>query len=248
MKKTAFILDILFTFLASALASLCLFRYLRISLWLAILLCALCGMLAAFAVGAILHLRRKTTFLKTSDEQIKQKLLLHLALLSDKEKTEYFKTAFTSQPLSKFSALRLYDDENFYFLNFKFSPVTADEIAALSRLKTDKQRILLCAEIEEAAKTLCGRLHVQVQTGESVYQVLKEKDALPQEFLGGEDVNLKRSRRIKLYFSKSNAKRFLLSGALVLALSFLTPFPYYYLLFGGILLLAALFLRIFGYA
>ena len=247
MKKTAFILDILFTFLASALACLCLFRYLRITLWLAILLCALCGILAAFAVGAILHLRRKTTFLKTSDERIKQKLLLHLALLSDKEKTEYFKTAFTSQPLSKFSALRLYDEEHFYFLKFKLSPVTADEIAALSRLKTDKQRILLCAEIEEAAKTLCGRLQIQVQTGERVYQTLKERATLPQEYLGGEDVDGKRDRRKKLYFSKSNAKRFLLSGALVLALSFLTPFPFYYLLFGGILLLAALFVRIFGY-
>ena len=248
MKKTAFILDILFTFLASALACLCFFRYLALPLWLSVVLCAVCGILAAITVGMILHLRRKTTFLKTSDEQIKQKLLLHLALLSDNEKTEFFQTRLDTSPLSKFSPLRLYNDENFYFLKFKFSPVTADEIAALSRLKTDKQRILLCAEIEDAAQTLCGRLHIQVQTGEAVYQTLKEKDALPQEFLGGEDVNLKRDRRKKLYFSKANAKRFLLSGALVLALSFLTPFPYYYLLFGGILLLAALFVRLFGYA
>lgn len=248
MKKSAFLLDILFTFLASALACLCFFRYLALPLWLSVILCVLCGILAATTVGTILHLRRKTTFLKTSDERVKQKLLLHLALLSDGEKTNFFQRNLQAQPLKRFSCLRLYDEENFYFLHFKFSPVTADEIAALSRLKTDKQRVLLCAEIEDAAQTLCGRLHIQVQTGEEVYRALKEKDALPQEFLGGEDGDLKRNRRKKLYFSKANAKRFLLSGSLVLALSFLTPFPYYYLLFGGILLLAALFVRIFGYA
>lgn len=248
MKKTAFLLDILFTFLSGGLACLCFFRYLSVTLWLAILLSVLCGLLAAFAVGAIMHLRRKTTFLKSSDERIKQKLLLHLALLSDKEKTEFFKGVLNCRSPSKSSALRLYDEENLYFLKFKLSPVTADEVAALSRLKTNKQRVLLCAEIEDGAKTLCQRLQIQVQTGDAVYQRLKEQDALPQEYLGGEDQDGKRSRRKILYFSKSNAKRFLVSGALVLALSFLTPFPYYYLLFGGILLLAALLVRIFGYA
>ena len=234
MKKTAFLLDILFTFLSGTLACLCFFRYLNFSLWLALLLSVLCGLLAAFAVGAVMHLRRKTTFLKSSDERIKQKLLLHLALLSDKEKTGFFKGVLNCRTPSKFSVLRLCDEENFYFLKFKLSPVTADEVAVLSRFKTDKQRVLLCAEIEEDAKTLCQRLQIQVRTGDAVYQSVKEKDALPQEYLGGEDEAGKRSRRKILYFSKSNAKRFLLSGALVLALSFLTPFPYYYLLFGGI--------------
>ena len=97
MKKTAFLLDILFTFLSGTLACLCFFRYLRFTLWLAILLSVLCGLLAAFAVGAVMHLRRKTTFLKSSDERVKQKLLLHLALLSDKEKTETESTEMQKQ-------------------------------------------------------------------------------------------------------------------------------------------------------
>lgn len=247
MKKTAFISDIIFTFFFTAFAALFLFRYLGLRLWLALLLCALCGALAAFVVGSILHLRRKTTFLKKSDEALKQKLLLHLALLSDKEKTEFFRVRLEERPLHKFSSLKIYGEENFYFIHFKFTPVTADEIAALSRLKTDRQKILLCAEIDENASRLCQRLNVQIWTGERVYERLKNSERLPENYLGGENADAKAERRKRLWFSKRNAKRFLISAALVLFSSFLTPFTYYYLIFAGVLLLSALFVRIFGY-
>lgn len=247
MKKTAFISDIIFTFFFAAFAALFLFRYLGIQLWLSVLLCALCGGLAAFIVGSILHLRRKTTFLKKSDETLKQKLLLHLALLSDREKTEFFRVGLEDRPLKKFSPLKVYGEENFYFLHFKFTPVSADEVAAISRLKTDKQKVLLCAEIEESAGRLCQRLNVQVWTGADVYERLKRNERLPQTYLGAENADAKTDRRKRLWFSKRNAKRFLASAALILFSSFLTPFTYYYLAFAGILLLSALFVRIFGY-
>lgn len=247
MKKTAFISDIIFTFFAAALVSLCVFRYLGMRLWLSLLLCVLCGVLAAFLVGSILHLRQKTTFLKKSDEAQKQKLLLHLALMSNREKTQFLRTAIAETPLQKSSALRLFDDERFYFLNFKLSPVTADEIPAYARWKTDKQKILLCAEIDESAQNLCARLNVEVRTGEQVYALVKAQNALPKQYLGDEVPELKRKNKLRLGFSKANAKRFLTSAALVVAASFLTPFTFYYLLFGGILLLTAILVRIFGY-
>ena len=247
MKKFAFLSDILFSFFVSFLFTLFLFRHLRVRLPLALALALLCGGLTASAIGSILQVRRKNLYLKKSDETQKEKLLLHLALLSDEGKTQFFQRALSTEelPASRFGRLRLSTKTDFYFLKFSLAPVCADEIASLSRLKTGKQKILLCAQIEEAAYSLCNRLGIEVKTGEWVYKQLKERELLPSEYLGDEPIKPK--RRLKIWFAKSNAKRFLVGGALVLLLARLTTFYYYYLLLGCLLLLAAILIRIFGY-
>lgn len=248
MKKSAFVSDVIFAFAVSFLLSLCLFRYLQIGLWLSFFLALACGLLTAAAAVAILRVKRKHFFLKRSDEAQKEKLLLHLALLSDNEKTEFFlKFLSLNEHAQKFGQLRIFTKTAFYFLNFNLLPVNADDIAKYSRLKTGKQKILLCSKIEEPAFALCSRLSIQVKTGEEIYALLKKANALPESFLGEENADKKHKRRLRLWFSRRNSKRFLVAAALVLATSVLTPFSYYYWLFGASLLLASVFVRIFGY-
>lgn len=248
MKKFAFFSDVVFSFFVGGLFTLCLFRSLGVKLLTAFLLALFCGGLTAAAVGSILQARRKNLYLKKSDESVKQKLLLHLALLSDESKTEFFQNALSTAeaPVSRFGKLRVFTQREFYFLNFTLAPVGADEVAKLSRLKTGKRKILLCSTIEDAALTLCNRLGIEVKTGEWVYCRLKENNLLPKEYLGEENA-ITHKRKIKLCFSKANAKRFLVGGAITLLLARISPFYYYYLLVGCLLLLAAVFIRIFGY-
>lgn len=249
MKKSAFISDILFTFFAVALFSLCLFRYQRIPLPLAFLLALLCGVLASGAVGAILQHKRKYHFLKKSEEALKEKLSLHLALLSDEQKTDFFKNILSNKNVEakRFGRLRLTTDKEFYFLQFTIAPVTADQAAAFSRLKTNKEKILLCLDIDNQARTLCQQLQIQVKTAEDVFVLVKSKNAMPDVFLGDTTPIRRRDKLMKISFAKSNSRRFLTSGSLILLASFLTPFSYYYLVFGTLLFLAAFFVRIFGY-
>ena len=246
MKRFAFISDLIFTFLVSTLLALCAFRFIDVGFWFALFLAALCGGLIMASVGAFLQSKRKNLLLKRSDEQTKEKLLLHLALLSDGSKTEYFRKVLSQDtPLQRFSLLRLHGEERFYFLNFKLSPVNADDVAKYARLKTGKEKILLCGRIEEPALALCRQLQIQVKTGEDIYVWLKEQNALPQTYLG--DAPSKgRKRRFKLWFSKRNSKRFLISATLILLVSMLTPFFYYYVLMSVTLLCVAVFVRIFG--
>ncbi len=249
MKKFALFSDILFTFFLASIATLFFFRYQRVSLPLAALLSTLCGGLAAAAVGTLLCAKRKNLYLKKSDEAKKQKLILHLALLSDEEKTEYFTKILSTEeePVKRFGRLRIFSKTEFYFLKFSLNPLSVDEIPNLARLKTGKKKILLCSQIEESALQLCARLNIEVKTGEWVYKRLKSLSALPDTYLGEENPLPKRKRRIKLWFSRRNAKRYLVCGGLILLLSRLTPFYYYYLLLGSCLLFAAAFVRIFGY-
>lgn len=248
MKKSAFLSDVIFAFFTSSLFSVCLFRYLKINLILSLFLSIVCGGLLACSVAAFLQSKRKNLYLKKSDETQKEKLLLHLALLSEDKQTELFRNALASEePLQKFGKLRLFSKTQFYFLNFRLTSVNADDIAKYARVKTRKQKILLCSKIEDTALFLCEKLNILVKRGDEVYLLLKEQNKLPESFLGEETPVDQRKRRIHLWFSKRNGKPFLVGGAMLLFTSFLTPFPYYYLLFGGVMFLASALVRIFGY-
>ncbi len=248
MKKFAYLSDVLFSFFLAGIATLVFFRYLGIRLLPAFLCAALCGALTALALACLWRVKRKNLYLKKSDESLREKLLLHLALLSDEGKTSFFQDVLSTseEPINRFGKLRLFNKTEFFFLKFSLSPLAQDEIPNLARLKTGKKKILLCAQIEENALALCHRLEIEVRTGDWVYAKVKEREALPSLYLG-EATAPAPKKRVKLWFSKRNAKRFLTCGALVLLLSRLTPFYYYYLLFGVLLLLSALFIRIFGY-
>ena len=248
MKRSAFISDIIFAFFVVFLCTLVLFRSLSIPLFPALLLAIVCGLLTACATFALLQSKRKTVFLKRSDEAKKEKLLFHLACLSDEEKTNFFLQRLSAEsPVKRFGRLRLISEEKFYFLRFSFSPVTADEVAAFSRLKTGKEKVLLCSKIEENAYALAEKLRIRALTGNEVYAMLKDSNGLPERYLGEESPDVKRKRRLELWFSRKNAKPFLTAAALTLLTAFVSPFPFYYFIFGGILLFASVFIRIFGY-
>ncbi len=248
MKKFAYLSDVLFSFFLSGICALVFFRYLRLSLLVAILLAAICGGLTAAAFGAFLKVKRHNLYLKKSQEALREKLLLHLALLSDEEKTKLLQEVLSTkeEPLSRFGKLRVFNRTEFFFLKFSLSPLSVDEIPNLARLKTGKKKILLCSSIEENALALCARLDIEVRTGSWVYLLFKERDALPESYLGEPSAPAPK-KRVKMWFSKRNAKRFLTCGGILLLLSRLTPFYLYYLLLGGCLLVASLFIRIFGY-
>ncbi len=249
MKKLAFISDLIFTFFTSFLFTACFFRFLRLHLWLALFLSAVCGALTTLSVGAFLRARRKKIFLKKSDEQTKEKLFVHLALSTDEAVTEFFQAYLqknSDEPVQSPNKLQLSTQDGLYFLRFRFQAVTADDVADVFRVQTEQPKFLLCADLDPQAQALCKRLDVQTRTGEQIYTALKQANALPQAYLGADSAK-KRVRKFKLWFAKANARRFLTSAALILLVAQLTPFFYYYLIFSVLLLLSAVLIRVFGY-
>lgn len=246
MKRFALISDVIFTFLVSGLFTLCLFRFLSLPLWLAFLLALLCGCLTALSVGAWLRARRKTAFLKQSDERLREKLFLHLALSGERARTDFSAKLLPNEPIIGKGKSRLLTQTEVVFLHFDFAPVSTDDIACFSRYKTHRNKRLFCPKIQDDALTLAKRLDIRVLCGNELFLAAKSADALPDTYLGEEEVSKGIKRRFKLWFAKANARRFLVSAALILLVSTFTPFAYYYLLFAVCLLLAAVFTRIFG--
>lgn len=247
MKKTAFFSDVFFSFFVCGIFTLCLFRHYGLSPVSSFLLAALCGVLCASAVGAILYGKRKHQLLKKSEAEQSRKLLLHLALLSDDKKTHFFENIFgANAPVKRWGKLRLTTPTEVYFLRFSFAPVNADDIAALARLKTSKEKILLCDSIDDKANALCASFRITVKSGAEVYLLVKAAHALPDVYLGDAKPEKRSERYRKLWFSKASARRFLLSGSLILLSSLFVPFTGYYLIVGAALLAFAAFARIFS--
>ena len=250
MKKSAFLSDIIFTFFFVWIVTLCVFRHLKISLVSSFILALICGLLAACAHTLLLQSKRKTLLLKRSDAALREKLSTHLALLGDEEKSQLFAVALSAlenASVKRVGKLRLQSEKHLYFLCFRFAPVTTDDVARYSRYQTSKQKTLLCERIEESALELCNRLRIEVRAGDFAFALLRSQNALPEIYLCDEPKKDKHKRRLQLCFARSNAKRFLTSATLILLLSLVTPFPFYYLLLGGVLIAVAIAIRIFGY-
>lgn len=249
MKRSALISDVIFSFFVACVTTLFLFRYLQINLPVALILSIVCGGLSAAATAAWLQSKRKVIFLKRSDEAQKEKLLFHLACLSDTEKTEFFLRRLHNDetPAQRFGKLRIHTNEKLYWLRFTFTPVNADDILGMHRWKTHKEKVLLCNKIEDAAYALAQRFQIRVLTGNEVYAYLKNNDALPQSYQGEESAERKRQRRLQLWLSRKNAKPFLVAAVLTLITALISPFQGYYVTFGFLLLAAAVLIRLYGY-
>lgn len=245
MKRSALISDVIFSFIVTFFVTLFLFRYLQIRLLPAVFLSVICGGLSAAATAAWLQNKRKSVFLKRSDETQKEKLLFHLACISNAEKTNFFLDRLPqTKPLNN---LRVYNENQMYWLRFNFTPVSADEIVKFHRHKTAKEKVLFCNKIEDQAYALAQHFQIHVFTGNEVYAFLKERGALPEKYPHEETAEHKRQRRLQLWFARKNAKPFLTAAALTLSTALVSPFPRYYVFFGFLLLTASVLIRIFGY-
>ena len=235
MKKSAFISDLLFVFGAVSLVTMCLFRYLGATFYACVALGCLCGGLSAFALGALWKGKYHASFLRKRDESLRQKLLFHLALLPKKQATELFYQALAkTKSVERIEQRTLQTQDELLYFCFQFTPVNADMVVSLYQIHTTKSKTLFCVEADTQAKQLCQRLGIRVCEGDEVYTILKNADGLPTVFLGEEVPKKKWQLRKKLCFSKRNAKRFFVGGALILLTSLWSPFPYYYLVFGSV--------------
>jgi hypothetical protein len=136
--------------------------------------------------------------------------------------------------------------EEVLLVDFRFEPLSPDRLGAFIRKKSTKSKTVFCNDLTDESKRLCERFGVKTLVATEVYTLLKEKDGLPKKYFGEESFSEKKKRQFSFWFSKANSKRFLVAGSLVLLTSLVTPFPYYYVVFGSILLTIAALTRIFG--
>lgn len=196
------------------------------------------GVIAFF----ILLAKRKKRLVLSLGESERKSLSLHLSVCGDDYINDLFENALEGTYMR---GNRLQDDENAYFFNFKMSPLSADDIAAVIRSNVKKQKHIYCCEISPAALSLAEDFSLTVVTVAEIYALLKDKNLLPEKYALGNVKKPNVFRRIKKRFNRKLCPPLFFSGLTLLFFSFFTFYPKYYIIFGGLLMgLAAISLLI----
>ena len=253
MKKLACFSDVAFAFTATFLPSLCYLRYRQVPLLWSAIVSLLFGVGVSMLTWSYLKKKYATATLKASEKRQMERLSLHLALLTPKEKTDFIMENANTLVGEEIEGRKLSSGKPFFYTDsqivdchFTLSALTADELTPLLSLGDNRAPVLLCNELDKTAEKLCSALLVKVLTLSTIYRKLKESNRLPERYKGEEAFQKKKKRRFSLWIQKSNAKPFLTGGALLLLSSLFSPFPYYYLVVGFAMVATSAAVRIFG--
>lgn len=253
MKKLACFSDTAFAFTAAFLPSLCYLRYRQVPLLWATLVSLLLGVGVSMLTWSYLKKKYAAATLKKSEKRQMEQLLLHLTLLSPKERTDFLMERSHTLVGEEIQGKKLsagkpffYTDSQIVYCHFSLTPLTADELTPLLSLDDSRAPVLLCNDLDKTAARLSSALSVKVLTLPEIYLKLQESNRLPERYKGDKAFAKKKKRRLALWIQKSNAKPFLTGGALLLLSSLFSPFPYYYLIVGCALVGASAAVRIFG--
>ncbi len=234
------LLDTLF---AGACAFLLFFTAIRyytknavIALVFAVTACLLFG-----ALG-FLYISRKQNkkLLISRNEKNKKLLALHLSLSSDAYVCALLSDCLKAdgdKPVIKNG--KILTNDCVYFVNFKMQPLCEDDVAAIIKTKTEKKKLLFCCAVAPEAAALAENFSIEIKQLDYVYALLEEKKLLPEKYIyeGAKKINV--FKRIKMRFNRKICAPLFWSGAALLALSYFTFFPIYYIISGSIMLILA---------
>ena len=87
------------------------------------------------------------------------------------------------------------------------------------------------------SRRACKSLSIKLTGIDEVFALLKENNMLPEKYVYEEAKKEKFFKRVKSRFSKKICAPLFWSGPALLALSYFTFFPIYYIISGGIMLI-----------
>ncbi len=250
--KLSIFLDTFFIFIASLLLFYGIFLYGVGGFFRALVLSTVIAILISSAF-IIISLIKNENSIKNNNEKVSLKSFNYTLMLTPKEEI-----------------INLFSD---YYFKKNIKVVERDSYIILEEEKVkivpifDRETVTLI-DILKVAKNFNGKLKTVVfginfednlinfilETGLDItlksslelYNLLKEENMLIKS------ITLKQIEKKRLIyvfkevFTKKQAKRFLLTGGIIISASFFSFYPLYYIIFGGILIITSVILRIFG--
>lgn len=198
------------------------------------------GIVAAFLFGALgfiyISTKQNKSLLISRNEKQKKLLALHLTLSSDAYVKNLISKCFEN---SEISGKRVICGGVSYFFNFKMQHLSEDDIAQIIKEDVPEQKALYCIKIAPDALVLAENFDIKIIEINEVYELLKSKDLLPEKYIYEEKKRDNIFKRIRARFSRKLCAPLFWSGLALLALSYFTFFPIYYIVSGGLMLILA---------
>lgn len=200
----------------------------------------LCGTLSYLYISR----KQNKKLLLSRDEKNKKLLALHLSLSSDGSLAALFLPCFGKEAEAR--ANRITCGGAAHYLVFKMQPLTEDDVALVIKDGFDGDKTLYCTGLLPEACALAESFAIKYVRIDEVYALLKEKRLLPEKYVYEGRQKIKLSKKIRARFTKKLCAPLFWSGAALLALSYFTFFPLYYIISGGVMLFLSAAALIFG--
>lgn len=228
------ILDTVFTALCAFLLFFTAMRFYTKNAVLALVFGILAGGLFGTLGFVYISKKQNKKLLLSKDEREKKLLALHLSLSSDAYVLKLFESCFEG---GKNENGKIETDEEVCFFNFKMQALSEDDIARVIKFSSEKKKKIFCCKIAPEALLLAENFLIETLLIDDVYKLLSEKNLLPEKYVyeGPEKISV--FKKIKARFSRKLCAPLFWSGLGLLALSYFTFFPVYYIVSGGILLI-----------
>ncbi len=241
------ILDTLFAALCAFLLFFTAVRYYTrnpyIALGFAVCACILFGILCFLYISR----KQNKSLLISRDEKQKKLLSLHLSLSSDDYICDLFeKSIETSDATAEIKGGKVYFKDEIYFFDFKMQPLNEDDVARVIKFNSDNKKIIYCCKASAEAAVLAENFLIEIKQIDEVYSLLKERGLLPEKYVYEGAKKISVWKRIKARFSRRICAPLFWSGAALLALSYLTFYPIYYIVSGGIMLILSAVALVFN--
>ena len=131
-----------------------------------------------------------------------------------------------------------------YFLLFRLEKVTADELRP-AVVAAGRQKFALGGAFTAEAERLAAAFGVELWDAEKVYALVQGAGAMPDPLFAPPSAP---KRKLAFRLRRAAWRGYAFSGGFLLLFSLWAIFPIYYLVSGGLLLAAAVLVRLFGKA
>ncbi len=241
--------DTFFIFCTAFLLFFCIFRFYAQALWAAVLFALFAAAALAFLCHILLKKRRNKRCAARKDREERQKLSFHLALDTPEHNLSRIAAALARKTGedAKMGKESISTPEGEYFLRFSLEPTTADELVPVVRAQGQDKTVLSNSFTKDAEK-LADAFGIGRMDADEVYLLLKETDNLPEQYIMGSRMKKSLKNGLLRRLGKKSARGYLLAGVSLLLFSLISIFPVYYIVAGGLMLAAAVLVRIFGKA
>lgn len=229
------------TFFAALCAFLLFFTAVRyytknvyIALTFAVCACLLSGCLSYLYVSR----KQNKKLLLSRDEKQKKLLALHLSLSTNEYILRLFEKCLSaSEENTQIKENKIYAGESVYFFEFKMQALSEDDIAKAIKFNCENKKIIFCCRISPEAAALADGFLIEIRQIDYIYGLLKESGLLPEKYVYEGPKKTGIWKKIKSRFSRKICVPLFWSGTALLALSYFTFFPVYYIVSGGIMLI-----------
>ncbi len=252
MKKIRipFLLDSLFTLGITFIILFSIFRFYLRSLILAIFLSLIFAIMITLLISFLMRKKYQKRIISKENNDKEQKLMITLAISKKIELNNLLTSLFEREGFkitdcNKYLLATRGEEVKALYHAFTIEPLDADKLIEIRKDCPKLEILLFCNSINQKATQLASTLKIEIREIKNVYSALARYSLIP-DLIELEEKNTNIKERLLNSLKRSNYKPILLSGLMILLLSFVSFYPIYYIVSGTILLFVATFIRYLG--